>query len=38
MEVKNSKEPTQGAKEEQKPELDSAIIDELMKVISGPRI
>jgi hypothetical protein len=30
-EVTKSKEPTQGAKEEQKPELDSAIIDELMK-------
>ena len=28
MEVTKSKEPTQGAKEEQKPELDSAIIDE----------
>ena len=29
MEVTKSKEPTQGAKEKQKPELDSAIIDEL---------
>jgi NADPH:quinone reductase-like Zn-dependent oxidoreductase len=29
MEVTKSKEPTQGAKEEPKPELDSAIIDEL---------
>jgi hypothetical protein len=38
MEVTKSKEPTQGAKEEQKPALDSAIIDELMKVTSGPKI
>ena len=36
MEVTKSKEPTQGAKEEQKPELDSAIIDELMKGYQRP--
>ena len=36
MEVTKSKAPTQGAKEEQKPELDSAIIDELMKSYQGP--
>jgi transposase-like protein len=36
MEVKKSKEPTQGAKEEQKPELDSAIVDELMKGYQRP--
>ena len=36
MEVMKSKEPTQGAKEEQKPELDSAIIDELMKGYQRP--
>ena len=39
MEVTKSKEPTQGAKKEQKPELDPASIDELMKgAISGPKI
>jgi hypothetical protein len=31
MEVTKSKEPTQGRKDEQKPEIDPAIIDELMK-------
>jgi hypothetical protein len=31
MEVTQSKEPTQGAKADQKPEIDPAIIDELMK-------
>ena len=36
MEVTKSKEPPQGAKEEQKPELDSAIIDELMKGYQRP--
>jgi hypothetical protein len=36
MEVTKSKEPTQGAKEEQKPALDSAIIDELMKGYQRP--
>jgi hypothetical protein len=36
MEVTKSKEPTQGAKEEQKPKLDSAIIDELMKGYQRP--
>ena len=36
MEVTKSKEPTQGAKEERKPELDSAIIDELMKDYQRP--
>ena len=36
MEVTKSKEPTQGTKEEQKPELDSAIIDELMKGYQRP--
>jgi len=36
MEVTKSKEPTQGAKEEQKPELDSAIIDELMEGYQRP--
>jgi hypothetical protein len=36
MEVTKSKEPTQGAKEKQKPELDSAIIDELMKGYQRP--
>jgi len=36
MEVTKSKEPTQGAKEEQKPELDPAIIDELMKGYQRP--
>src|SRR6516165_1425844 len=36
MEVTKSKEPTQGAREEQKPELDSAIIDELMKGYQRP--
>jgi hypothetical protein len=36
MEVTKSKEPTQGAKEEQKPELDSAIIDDLMKAYQRP--
>jgi hypothetical protein len=34
MEVTKSKEPTQGA---QKPELDSAIIDELMKGYQRPK-
>src|SRR3974377_1395344 len=34
MEVTKSKEPTQGTKE--KPELDSAIIDELMKGYQRP--
>jgi putative transposase len=36
MEVTKSKEQTQGAKEEQKPELDSTIIDELMKGYQRP--
>ena len=36
MEVTKSKEPTKGTKEEQKPELDSAIIDELMKGYQRP--
>jgi putative transposase len=36
MEVTKSKEPPQGAKEGQKPELDSAIIDELMKGYQRP--
>ena len=36
MEVTKSKEPTQGAGEEQKPKLDSAIIDELMKGYQRP--
>ena len=36
MEVTKSKEPTLGAREEQKPELDSAIIDELMKGYQRP--
>jgi hypothetical protein len=36
MEVTKSKEPTHGAKGEQKPELDSAIIDELMKGYQRP--
>jgi putative transposase len=36
MEVTKSKEPTQGAVEEQKPKLDSAIIDELMKGYQRP--
>ena len=36
MEVTKPKESTQGAKEEQKPELDSAIIDELMKGYQRP--
>jgi hypothetical protein len=37
MEVTKSKEPTQGAKEEQQPELDPASIDELMKGLSAAR-
>jgi transposase-like protein len=36
MEVTKSKEPTQGAKEEQRPNLDSAIVDELMKGYQRP--
>src|SRR6516162_6193467 len=36
MEVTKSKAPTQGVREEQKPELDSAIIDELMKGYQRP--
>jgi putative transposase len=36
MEVTKSKEPAQGAKEEQKPELDPAIIDELMEGYQRP--
>jgi hypothetical protein len=36
MEVTKSKEPPQGAKEGQKPELDSAVIDELMKEYQRP--
>ena len=36
MEVTKSKEPTQGAKEERKSELDPAIIDELMKGYQRP--
>jgi putative transposase len=36
MEVTKSKEPTLGAKEEQKPEIDPAIIDELMKGYQRP--
>jgi putative transposase len=36
MEVTKSKEPTQEAKEEQKPEIDPAIIDELMKGYQRP--
>ena len=36
MEVTKSKEPPQGAQEGQKPELDSAIIDELMKGYQRP--
>jgi hypothetical protein len=31
MEETRSKEPTQGAKANQKPQIDPAIIDELMK-------
>ena len=36
MEVTKSKESTQGAKEEQKPEIDPAMIDELMKGYQRP--
>ena len=36
MEVTQSKEPTQGAKADQKPEIDPAIIDELMKGYRRP--
>src|SRR6516164_409690 len=36
MEVTKSKEPPQGTKEEKKPELDAAIIDELMKGYQRP--
>jgi transposase-like protein len=36
MEVTKSKDPTQGAKEEPKPEIDPAIIDELMKGYQRP--
>ena len=36
MEVTKSKESTQGAKDEQKPEIDPAIIDELMKGYERP--
>jgi transposase-like protein len=36
MEVTKSKEPPQGEKEEKKPELDSAIIDELLKGYQRP--
>jgi putative transposase len=36
MEVTKSKEPAQGVKGEPKPEIDSAIIDELMKGYQRP--
>lgn len=36
MEVTKSQEPTQGAKEEQKPELDSALTDEPLKGYQQP--
>ena len=36
MEVTKSKKPPQGTKEEKKPELDAAIIDELMKGYQRP--